>query len=362
MGLEAPVKIGIVGGGLISPNHAQGYLRIPEKAEIHAVCDIDEGICKKRASEWGVKHCYTDYNEMFANSDIQAVDIVLPHHLHLPAVKAAAEAGKHILLEKPIARTTEEADEIIRIVTQMRVRLMVANGHLFIPAVQKACHLIEQDYLGQVLLVKAHSLGWFFYYTSTNYRLSREKMGGGAFIDTGLHFVYLFRNMVGEIARVASFDSDMFNELHDFTPEGETTSVVSLQFVNGALGSLLISYSARLPGWRQFWPVGWDQHLDIYGEQGAIRVDLPNNCVRVFSENKSVPTEVRGWSETPPDDPSHVTSFYREVDHFVDCLISGEEFMVGVRQASAKKDLAVAQAIRRSAETGVIVNLLENGS
>lgn len=353
--MKKKLQVGIIGLGMVSENHINGYYKIRDLADIAAVCDVREEIASDAAKRIGAKRYYTDYHKFLADEDIEAVDILLPHYLHEQVAIDAAEAGKDILIEKPIARDSVEGQAISNAAKRSKVRVMVANNLLFHPAAQRASRLIADGHLGKLSLAKAWSLGWFLYNVGiTKYRRSARQTGGGCLIDTGTHFVYLLRNLVGDVRSVSSYNANILNKLHesvdkvDFVPEGEDTSVTLLEFRDGALGELTVSYSTKLQGWEKFWPYGWDQKLQIYGSKGAIIVDLPTSTLTLFSEKKGKYNEPNRTTNVPVE-LDYGASFDREVRHFVECLVNDRDFMKGVQVTEAVKDMKVIEAAYRSA-------------
>lgn len=369
IGLVQELRVGIIGLGMISDNHIQGYQKVGDKAKIAAVCDVREDLSKEKAKSLGLSRWYTDYREMIKRDDIDAIDILVPHHLHAKIAKDVAASGKHIFLEKPIARYIDESREIIEAAKRGNVRLMVANNLLFHPAVERARRLIDEKYLGKIHLAKAWSLGWFFYNVGVSkYRRSVTETGGGCFIDTGTHFIYILRNLVGNVEKVTAFTGNVLNPLHksidkiDFVPEGDDTSIALLAFENSALAEVTISYSTRLEGWEMFWPTGWDQKIQIYGSDGAVYLDLPRNVISLFSEKEGIPTETKGRSQIPLE-KNFGSTFDREIKHFVECILTDKQFMVGVRGEDALKDIEIIEAAYMSAKNGetIPIKLLERG-
>ena len=147
------VRIGLIGAGGIAGAHVAGYLRNPETVTFAAVADPVRESAERRAGDSGAA-IYADYATMLAEADIDAVDICLPHHLHKDAIVAAARAGKHILCEKPLCLTPEEAAEVDAAVAEAGVTLMCAHNQLFLPAVAKAKELIDAGALGRVYEVR----------------------------------------------------------------------------------------------------------------------------------------------------------------------------------------------------------------
>ena len=129
------IRIGIIGAGSIAEPHLDGYLRAPDAVEVTAVADIDPTHARKLADRAGGARDFADYREMLTSSLVDAVDICLPHHLHADAIVAAAEAGKHVLCEKPLCLTVDEARRIQQAVTTAGITLMCSHNQLFMPPV-----------------------------------------------------------------------------------------------------------------------------------------------------------------------------------------------------------------------------------
>ena len=147
-----PLKVGIVGVGNIAERHAQGYLALPDLVQIAAVADIAPAVAQAKAGAWGAPLWFTSLEEMLREADLQAVDICLPHDLHVAAVQAAVAAGKHVYIDKPLGRTAAECREVIAAVERAGVHLMVGHNLLFNPLYEKArraagCRLPRQDLL-----------------------------------------------------------------------------------------------------------------------------------------------------------------------------------------------------------------------
>jgi len=116
--------------------------------EVTAVADVVAETAQRRSTELGAA-AYTDFRQMISEADLDAVDICLPHHLHAAAIVAAAEAGKHILCEKPLCLTLEQAAEVQRAVSAAGVTLMCAHNQLYLPAVAKSKQLLDEGVLAR---------------------------------------------------------------------------------------------------------------------------------------------------------------------------------------------------------------------
>ncbi|MFQ5796402.1 MAG: Gfo/Idh/MocA family protein [Candidatus Bipolaricaulia bacterium] len=147
--------IGIIGAGDIARRHAQGYLKNRDRARIVAIADIDPETTEDRAVQWGVKTYYTDYQELLDRDDIDAVSICTPNRLHAEMTIAAAESGKHVLCEKPIAICLDDADRMIAACEKRRVKLQIGHHFRFHPYFLKVKELIDARRLGRILSIKA---------------------------------------------------------------------------------------------------------------------------------------------------------------------------------------------------------------
>lgn len=126
------VKVGVLGGGGILEAHMRGYHAYADAIKVTAVADVVEDTARRRAAELDAV-AYTDFRQMILEAKIDAVDICLPHHLHAEAIVAAAQAGKHILCEKPLCLTVLQADEVQQAVSTARVTLMCAHTSSICP-------------------------------------------------------------------------------------------------------------------------------------------------------------------------------------------------------------------------------------
>jgi len=337
-----PLRIGIIGAGRIADAHADGYRKLRDHVRIAGVVSGHPDSARAKAKQWDADRAYGSIDELLLAPELTAVDICLPHHLHLDAVRKACAAGKHILLEKPIARSSREADLILDAVSAAGVKFMVAHNHIFNPVVEKAYEIIRKGLIGRVHLAKAASFGWFFF-SDDDFRKSRQQTGGGVLIDTGIHFVYILQHLLGDIQSVTAVQGRLVRD----EMAGEDTAVVALRFDNGALGEITVSYGSRGPDWEKGFPAGWEQTLYLLGTEGALRFSLTENTLWFYSE-KEMPSTLRpssGWTAIKINQ-AYATSFHAEVAHFVKHLRTGSTLEVGGREG--RKALEVIEAAYRS--------------
>jgi predicted dehydrogenase len=337
------IRVGLIGCGGIMTAHLRGWKAVEGRAQVVATADVDRARAEQRAAEVGGAKVFTDYHEMLTHADLDAVDISLPHYLHREAIVAAAEAGKHMIAEKPLCLTWQEAEEIIRAVESNRVTMMCAHNQLFLPTVQAARAYLDEGHLGDIYMLR--TIDCFYNFRPTGipgrapkpvdlgWRASKALTGGGELIDTGYHPTY----MLLYLARSEPVAVTAFTQKHRHQHmEGEDTGYVMIRFADGSVGHILTSWAFEFPL--------DNPRFQIIGEKG-----------QVSGTNTAIKFKPNGWEmpaqhEFPPTD-----TFVAEIIHFVECLETGEPpiqtHMDGARV------LRVLLAAYKSAEEGITVAL-----
>jgi predicted dehydrogenase len=257
------LAVGIIGCGNISRAHVRGHLSVPGQAVIAAVADTDATAAAERAEQAGGARVFTDYAALLDDPRIDAVDICLPHHLHADAVIAAAGAGKHILCEKPLCLTLEEATRICAAVRAAGVTLMCAHNQLMLPAVARAKELIDTGALGRVY--ELHTTDSFFNDfdpASMGWRAHAATSGGGELIDTGYHPAYLLLHLAG--SPPAEVTAVLSRHRLDFM-EGEDSARVLVRFEDGAVGQITTSWA--------YDPAPFTGRFSVAGQHGSLWSD-----------------------------------------------------------------------------------------
>ena len=196
--IESRVRVGIVGLGLAATPHAKGYAAHPG-AEIAAVCDLDSDRARQFADRFGALSVYSSFEQMLQAPGINVVDIATPTYLHAGMARQAAEAGKHVLCEKPFCCSVAEGEAACKAAEENGVALAVGETYVFLSSHQKARELIEAGEIGQPLQVRQRHGGWLERNPPTiptgpadrGWRIDPEKSGGGAFpwvFDHAVHF------------------------------------------------------------------------------------------------------------------------------------------------------------------------------
>ena len=263
--MAEPLKVGLIGTGGISRQHLPGYQLAPDDIRLTAVCDIREDAALKFADEAGVDAVFTSADEMLEQSDIDAVDICTIHDQHAPLAIAAARAGKHVLLEKPMAISLDECRAIIEATEEAGVTFMVAQQLRHVPSYVGLRRRINAGELGQIWSARCDTFltaalddgaqpiaprsGWWGF--------DGKRGGGGVITMLSVHHLDLMRYFVGEVARV---DARIWTGNPSFTNNAEDRAVATLEFENGAVGMLTASFSSRAP---------WAFQLLLMGEHGS---------------------------------------------------------------------------------------------
>ncbi len=294
------IKVGVLGGGGILEAHIRGYRAYADAINVTAVADVVEETARRRAVELDAA-AYADFREMINEADLDAVDICLPHHLHAEAIVAAAQAGKHILCEKPLCLTVLQADEVQQAVSASGVTLMCAHNQLYLPAVAKAKQLLDDGVLGTVYEVRTtdsfyndfdpQNMGW---------RASTATSGGGELMDTGYHPTYLMLHFAGgsPVEATALLSRHRLRFM-----EGEDSAQVLVRFDNGVVGQLVTSWAYDAPP--------GTERFSVVGERGSLR-----------SDGRSLTLTLRG-SSSQTYDFEDVDTYAYEIGQFADCLRSG---------------------------------------
>jgi UDP-N-acetyl-2-amino-2-deoxyglucuronate dehydrogenase len=193
------IAVGIVGAGWIAPLHLAGFQEAADRAQVVAVCDLEEERARDLAALVGAR-VYTDYRQLIADPGVDLVDVLLPHHLHHPVGLAVLQARKHLLLEKPLAMTYDQALEVCRAARAAGVHFTVAENTRLVRAYVEADRLIREGRLGQITLVRT------FLPANERIRLSSDGFwgeqagcGGGVLLDCGAHTFYLLKWLFGGI-------------------------------------------------------------------------------------------------------------------------------------------------------------------
>jgi predicted dehydrogenase len=321
--------------------HATAARMVPD-VEIAAVASPTPGKAGRFAHEHGIPHYFEDYRELLKLRDIQLVTLALPNHLHAQACLDAAAAGKHVVCEKPLCRTLEEADRMIASCRQAGVLLMYAEELCFAPKYLRAKQLVDEGALGQVFLVK-QSEEHFGPHTPWFWDVNQS--GGGVLLDMGCHSIEFARWVFGK-PRVKSVFASMNTHVHRDKTRGEDHSLCVVEYESGQVG--LAENSWAKTG-------GVDDRCEIYGSAGFTRADLlRGSALLTYSEagygyavEKAATT--KGYTFTMFEEIWNY-GFPQEIAHFARC-VQGKETPIETGE-DGREVLKIICAAYESAGTG----------
>jgi len=339
------IGIGMIGTGNISDLHSIGYKK-NENAKIVAVADIRASVAEEKRIAFGGDRSYSDYTQLLKDPSVDAVDICVPNFLHSQVAIAAAEAGKHVLVEKPMAITVKECDEMISAARKNGVKLMVGHNQVFYPPHQETRRLIQEE-IGKpiLLLTRLHNgfrqnMGW---------RADAKAVGGGFFMEACVHRLYLSRYLVGEPTKIMCRMTKIFPNT-----VAEDIVQVAIDFENGIQGSLVANQGGPMPL--------WDDRTEVIGSEGLIIVNgfeeqaIPGSPLMFYKNGRWTHYVKAGHPATSGDWPlgnleieadfpktyAHVTS------HFVDSIFEDKTPMV--TGEDGKRAIQMVQACYDSAK------------
>lgn len=360
---DAPeIGVGMLGYAFMGKAHSNAMLKIPHMMypppaipKLVGIAGRNEAAVKEAAKRFGYANYYTDWRDMLANDAIQLFDNGGPNDAHAEPSILAAQAGKHVLCEKPLGRTAEESKEMWDAVAKTGVKHMVAFNYRFVPAIRQIRKLVDSGALGQIYHFRAQYLQeWIMphYNLPMIWRLQKSQAGSGALGDLGAHIIDLGRYLVGEISSVSALTKTFIKE----RPWGDGTMgtvdvddafVAAVEFQNGAIGTL---EATRFAGGRKN-----GNRLEINAEKGSISFNLERmNELEVYWVGEE-PKETQGFKNVLVSEPFHPWwenwwpqghmigwehTFVHEITHLLDCIVNdkpvapiGADFEDGYRCA-----------------------------
>ncbi len=321
------LKLAIIGAGVWGETHA-GIFAEHRDAENVAICDRDESRAAAVAKKYGIKEVYTDYREMLKQSGCDAVSIVTPDHLHGDIAVACAEAGKDMLIEKPIATTREDVHRIVDAANKHKVRVMVDLHNRWSPPFAAAKQAIDAGELGEVQsgYFRLNDIKWVATdMLSWSAQSSILWFLGSHSLDT---LRWLFNDDVKRVYSVSRA-----GVLDALSVPAVDTYLTTLEFNNGGIAQMENSWITPNGN-----PCINDIKCNILGSRGMVAVDASNhNLIQKYTDAKTEVPDVLVRNTVH----GRVKGFaYESIRSFVDCLNDGKEFVVSMEDA-AKTSLAI---------------------
>ena len=314
------INVGLIGCGFIhNVYHMPAFRAIPE-ANVVAACAATREEVETFADRFRIKKRYSGSDgieQLCTDSEVELVDVGLPNFLHLPAARAAAENHRHVICEKPLARSVKEADEMLALARRYGVIHCYAENQVFMPQVVKAKEFVSRGALGKLFWVRSreahfgpHSK-WFW---------DVDLAGGGVLMDMGCHSIEVGRYLIGR--RPVSACAWISTFVHD--TRAEENSLVMVKHEGSELTQAENSWAAH---------GGFDLRMEMYGSEGAIFLDATKGTglqmFTVASEEKvgeivEKAETKKGWM-FPTWNEVEAYGFPNELRHFVSCIMEGKE-------------------------------------
>lgn len=345
---ERRLRVGVIGaGGIARFAHLPNLKRNP-RVDVVAVADIDPARAQRAAEDFSIPSWYASFHELLDDPTVEAVTVGTPPNAHKDPVVAAAAAGKHVLCEKPIAASLEDADAMVRATEDAGVAFAMGYQHRFgaqLPAVRR---LLDDGVIGRPMGMTQVGIGpshlpapWF---------VQKSVSGGGVLIDWGIYTAHTILWLMGPVETVygatAIFRPDV--QVGDELITGvdvEDTAMATLRFESGAMGS-----------WYAAWAVAAAHHsMTIDGSAGSIRTVRESPGIDVYSTTFEEPEHLRGWRRLALREPPLAEIHYRKLADFVDAVL--DDRPVRVSGAEGRDALELVAAVYRSAESRQPVEL-----
>lgn len=337
------VNVGIIGTGGIATNQHMPALEKQPDVRILAVCDVNEESANKAAERFNVPHVFADYKKLLEMSEIDAVHVCTPNFLHMPPTVEALNAGKHVIVEKPIARNAVEGAQMVEAARKNNKKLMVAQNMRFDGGSQTLKRIIDAGELGEIYFARVHALrrrgipSWGVF-------TDKEKQGGGPLIDIGVHILDLTLFLMGH-PKPITCSGQAFTKIgntpghvgvwgpwdyKNYTVEDYAAGFVRLE--NGASLVIESSFAAN---------IGEDRFTSaLLGTKGGAET----SPLKIFGEQHGTLLDI-----TPVHVPK-VSSYEGEVRGFYDAIQNDTEPPVTGEQAL--NVMKILDGIYTSSETG----------
>jgi predicted dehydrogenase len=315
--MNKTVKVGLIGSGFIGDIHAFAFKNFVKDAELIAVASLSDA--DKFAKERNIPYAFNDYRKLLEMKEVDVISLGIPNDKHCEVTVAAARAGKHIICEKPLCVTLEEADEMIETCKKHGVLLLYAEELLFAPKYVRAKVLVDEGAVGKPFLVKQSEehggphMPWFW---------DVNRSGGGVLLDMGCHSIEYTRWVLGKPV-VKSVTAFMDTFVHKDRTKGEDHSFCIIEYEGNKVAMIENSWAKG---------GGVDDRAEIYGDKGHTRADLlrGSSLLTYSEEGYGYAVEkagtTKGYTFTMFEEVWNY-GFPQEMQHFVNCVLGKESPM-----------------------------------
>jgi len=332
-------KFALVGCGRIAKRHAELLTSVIEGAELVAVCDNKEDVARKFGEKYGVDW-FINMDEMMTKKEIDVVSVLTPSGLHSSHVVQLSKFSKHIIVEKPMALTLDDADTMISACDEQGCRLFVVKQNRFNVPVLKLKEALDQERFGKLVMgtVRVRWCRPQSYYDQDSWR-GTWALDGGVLTNQASHHVDLLEWLMGDVESVFAISKTALADI-----ETEDTAIAVLKFRNGALGCIEATTATR--------PKDLEGSISILGETGTVEIaGFAVNEMKTWSFVNEAPedkTVLEKYSVNPPNVYGFGHQAYYE--HVIECLNKGQQQLVD--GLGGRRSIELITAIYESIETG----------
>ena len=332
---------GIVGCGAISNMHA-GAVKAIDRADLIACTDVNKKSLEDFSKKYDITP-YNDFSDMLADEKVDVVCICTPSGLHKKFCVEAAKAGKHIVVEKPMALTTEDCDEIISACEENSVKLEVISQNRFKDAFRYVKELVDDGKLGKIVSADIYMKYYRSpeYYGASNWKGTWAMDGGGALMNQGIHGVDILLFIMGKVKSVFGYARTLARDI-----EVEDTASAVVEFENGALGVIQGTTSVT---------PGYPRKMEINGTKGSIT--LVEGDIAVWDIKDLEKPEFKTTAGHSHNDPMafNIEGHVQQITDLIDSIKNGTEPFVSHREG--RRPVELITAIYESSKTGRRIDL-----
>jgi len=329
------INFALVGCGHIAQKHAT-QIEVIENANLVAVCDKIPKAMEPFAEEYGVE-CFTEMDEMLKMDRIDVVCICTPSGLHAPLTVKAAASKKHVIVEKPIALTLEDADEMIKACRENEVKLSVVHPNRFRPVVMELRNAMDEGVFGKLSHANA-TVRWNRnqeYYDQAPWRGTKSQ-DGGVLMNQAIHNLDLMIWLMGDVEEVFSMSATRLRNI-----EAEDVSTGVIRFTNGALGVIEAATT--------IYPKNFEESLSIFGENGTVKIGGKTaNYIEHWETKSNNPEEIQELMHKIESDPFGKPGHRWIIEDMIHAIKDQREPIV--KGEDGKKVLKLVKSLYKSAE------------
>lgn len=348
--MQNKIRWGVIGAGGIADRRTIPGMLLCDNAELIAVMEINMELAEKSRAKWGCKRAYDNEADLLADPEIDAVYIASPVVCHARQAMAAADAGKHILIEKPLALSSEEGEKVVQYCEEKGVQIAVGLMMRFGTHVQEMKKAIVENKIGRVVSGYAQFTCWYPDMPG-NWRQSKKNGGGGCLMDMGVHCIDLMQYITGsQVKEVMAL-----NDTLSFQYEVEDTSTVLMRLENGC--QCVVQSNFNVPDAAAKW------RLEFFGEQGRLLGDSVIGQIdggtldAMFLEKQGEYNATQNTNETTAQsmDVEFGNMYAREIESFSASLLKGKPLEVPATEAVYVQK--VMEAAYASSENGCAIRI-----